>query len=168
MAGRKPIPYEPEYHNLAAMQAMRDGLTEAEGAKRLGISYTTWKLWKNQFPSFAAAIKEGKLPVDAAVESALLKRALGYTYTEVTVEREGGVAVKRKRIRKHVPGDVTAMIFWLKNRRPDNWRDVSRQELTGPNGKPLTATWADLMKEADAAERAHSKAEADTRSEGEN
>jgi hypothetical protein len=153
MAGRKKIPYEPEYHNPVAMQAMRDGLTEKDGAKQLGISYTLWKEWKNAYPSFATAIKQGKAPVDAAVENALLKRALGYSYTEITVERAGGATIQRKRVRKDVPGDVTAQIFWLKNRRPDRWRDVSRKELTGPDGQPLL-TWADLAEEVDRAERA--------------
>lgn len=73
--------------------------------------------------------KKGKEPVDVEVENALLKRALGYEYDEITRERafdpETGEArmVETKRVTKQVLPDTTAQIFWLKNRRPDLWRD---------------------------------------------
>lgn len=61
------------------------------------------------------------------MENALLKRALGYDYEETTTDiQETTDGQQRKHIRKvkkHVPGDVLAMMYWLKNRRPDKWRD---------------------------------------------
>lgn len=83
----------------------RDGLTDAEIARRIGISLRTLYRWKNyeiygEGPAKAPirnALKDGKEVIDYAVENALLKKAM--------------------------EGDTTAMIFWLKNRRPDKWRD---------------------------------------------
>ena len=105
----------------------RDGLTDEQTAHNMGISYTTLKDWINKYPSISAALKKGKAPVDIAVENALLKRALGYDYEETITEIEeyaGGKTKKHvRKIMKHVAPDVTAQIFWLKNRKPKQWRD---------------------------------------------
>lgn len=82
--------------------------------------------WKNRFSEFSDALKRGFAPVDNEVESALLRRALGYDYEETTTEIHETADGQRKHIKKvtrHVQPDVTAQIFWLKNRRPDLWRD---------------------------------------------
>lgn len=107
----------------------RDGLTDEQLAAKCGITASTLYDWKKRFPEISEALKRGKEPVDVEVENALLKRALGYEYDEITRERafdpETGEArmVETKRVTKHVPPDTTAQIFWLKNRRPDLWRD---------------------------------------------
>ena len=105
----------------------RDGLTEQQIAHNMGIGLTTLKDWKGKFPSILTAIKKGKAPVDLEVENALLKRALGYDYEEVITEiEEVGEGRQKKHVRKlkkHMAPDVTAQIFWLKNRRPGRWRD---------------------------------------------
>ena len=105
----------------------RDGLTDEQTAHNMGISYTTLKDWINKYPSISAALKKGKAPVDIAVENALLKRALGYDYEETVTEIEeltGGKTKKHvRKTMKHVAPDVTAQIFWLKNRKPKQWRD---------------------------------------------
>lgn len=75
----------------------RDGLTDEQIAKKMGISYSTLKEWKKTYPSFSESLKKGKEVVDYQVENALLSSAL--------------------------EGNTTAQIFWLKNRRPDKWRD---------------------------------------------
>ena len=97
----------------------RDGLTDEQIAKNIGINRDTLYRWKKAYPDFSDALKRGKEVVDRQVENALLKRALGYTYDEVTFE--DGVEVKR--VRKQVVPDTTAQIFWLKNRKPEDWRD---------------------------------------------
>ena len=75
----------------------RDGLTEEQIAHNMGISARTLTAYKKQYSPILLALKKGKEVVDFAVENALLKKALA--------------------------GDVTAMIFWLKNRRRERWRD---------------------------------------------
>lgn len=75
----------------------RDGLKDEQIAHNMGIRRTTLYDWKNKYPDINDALKKGKEIVDYEVENALLKRAK--------------------------QGDVTAQIFWLKNRRPEKWRD---------------------------------------------
>ena len=105
----------------------RDGLTNIQIAKNIGVSERTFADWIARFPAFSAALKKGKAPVDFEVENALLKRALGYDYKEVITEIEEAPGGKQKKhirkVQKHMPGDTTAQIFWLKNRRPKRWRD---------------------------------------------
>ena len=108
----------------------RDGLTDEQIAHNMGINVATIYEWKKRFPEIDNALKRGKEVVDIQVENALLKRALGYEYeeTKVIVETDGRKRVER--IKKHVLPDVTAQIFWLKNRRPDKWRD--KKEIESP------------------------------------
>lgn len=98
----------------------------------MGIVLSTLCVYKNKFPEIKEALKRGKAPVDIEVENALLKRALGYEYEEVTTEifstPDGGERKHIKKTKKQVPPDTTAQIFWLKNRRPDVWRD--KREIT--------------------------------------
>lgn len=105
----------------------RDGLTDEQISDNIGINRATFYEWMNRFPEIRHALKKGKEPVDIQVENALLKRALGYDYEETITEVEdmgGGKTRKHvRKITKHVPGDTTAQIFWLKNRKPKQWRD---------------------------------------------
>ncbi len=102
----------------------RDGLTDEQIAHNIGITKTTLYDWKKRYPDFSAALKRGKEVVDREVENALLKRAIGFEYDEITYERtETGDLVVTKKIRKLVVPDTTAQIFWLKNRKPEDWRD---------------------------------------------
>ena len=105
----------------------RDGLTDEQIAKNIGIARDTLYEWKKRFPVISDALKRGKEVVDILVENALLKRALGYEYDEVT--KENGVVTKI--VTKQVAPDTTAQIFWLKNRKPDDWRDKQTTEITG-------------------------------------
>ncbi len=100
----------------------RNGLTDEQIAANIGIRRETLYAWKKDFPNISSALKRGKDVVDIQVENALLKRALGYSYTEVMVE-ESTDGTKRRETVKFIPPDTTAQIFWLKNRKPDTWRD---------------------------------------------
>lgn len=113
----------------------RDGLTDEQIAKNMGVAYSTLKVWKEKYSAISAALKRGKEVVDREVENALLKRALGYTYNEVTQEADelGDLSVT-KVVTKQVSPDVTAQIFWLKNRKPKEWRDRKETELSGNIG----------------------------------
>lgn len=115
----------------------RDGLTDELICKKIGIGARTFYEWMERFPQMAQAIKKGKAPVDIQVENALLKRALGYEYEETITEVEelaGGHQKKHiRKVLKHCPPDTTAQIFWLKNRRPDRWRDKVEQVQTVGN-----------------------------------
>ena len=101
----------------------RDGLTDEQLAGKVGINPATLYDWKKKYPKISEALKKGKEIVDIQVENALLKRALGYDFQEERVERSDKDGVKVVQAIKHIPPDTTAQIFWLKNRRPDRWRD---------------------------------------------
>lgn len=101
----------------------RDGLTDEQIAEKIGCGVRTLYDWKNRFPQISQALKKGKEIVDIQVENALLKRALGYDYQEQRIEKSDKDGTKIVQTIHHVPADTTAQIFWLKNRRPDKWRD---------------------------------------------
>ena len=105
----------------------RDGLTNIQIAQNIGVGERTFSEWVTRFPAISAALKKGKEPVDIQVENALLRRALGYDYEETITEVEdlGGGRTKKhvRKVTKHVPADTTAQIFWLKNRKPKQWRE---------------------------------------------
>ena len=113
---------EPEGLTLLEGWA-RDGLSLEQIAKNCGVADSTLRDWCDRFPAISAAIKKGKEVVDFEVENALLKRALGYDAIEARREYSHKDGEKTVTITKHIPGDPTAQIFWLKNRRPDKWRD---------------------------------------------
>ena len=104
----------------------RDGLTDEQISRNMGIAYSTFREWKKKYSAFSAVLKRTKDVVDREVENSLFKRAMGYKYDEVTYERGEEV----KRVTKEVAPDTTAQIFWLKNRKPAEWRDKIEQQQT--------------------------------------
>lgn len=118
----------------------RNGLTDEQIAHNIGITTKTLYEWKNRFSAICDALKKGKEVVDIQVENALLKRALGYSYEEKTYE--GGVLTKV--VTKQVAPDTTAQIFWLKNRKPQEWRD--KQEVANNVEVENLAILKDLLK----------------------
>lgn len=112
----------------------RDGLTLEQIAHNCGCSLTTIKDWRNKYPAISTALKKGRDVADIEVENALYKRAMGYTYTETMIEESDKDGRKMRTITKQVVPDVAAQIFWLKNRRPDVWRDKQPEnECEGAN-----------------------------------
>lgn len=115
----------------------RDGLTNEQIAKNIGVNPDTLYTWIKKYPEISESLKRGKEVIDRQVENALLKRALGYQYKEVTQERifreETGMfeMTATKVVTKEVQPDVTAQIFWLKNRKPVDWRDKQDIQHSG-------------------------------------
>lgn len=119
--------------NLIKLEAWaRDGLTDEDIAKNIGISRTTLYEWKNKYVDIMNALKKGKEVADIVIENALYKRASGYDTVEDTIEYAviDGVKVEVKRTQKvrHIPADITAQIFWLKNRKPNKWREKNNDD----------------------------------------
>ena len=126
----------------------RDGLTNEQIAHNIGITAKTLYEWQNKSSDIRDALKRGKAPVDYEVENQLYKRAIGYT---VTVKEPIKVRTKKQLKDKglieeehieyadkevYVAPDVTAQIFWLKNRRPDKWRDKREETITLAEADP--------------------------------
>lgn len=149
MAGGRKSKYQTHVEpKLLLIEAWaRDGIIQEDIAKKLGVAMSSFSEYKNKYPELTEALKRGQEVVDVQVENALLKRAMGYRYDEVTKEaareldEETGefktIMVETKRVTKEVQPDVTAQIFWLKNRKPKVWRDKQDVELAGKEGGPL-------------------------------
>ena len=108
----------------------RDGLTDDQVAKNLGVSKNTLIKWKREEVNFMNAIKKGKEVSDYELENALHKRATGYYYEEETVTNQGEVVT----VRKYEHANPTSLIFALKNRLPHKYRDRVEQSIEHSGG----------------------------------
>jgi transcriptional regulator with XRE-family HTH domain len=138
--GGRPTKYNPDLHVALGEAWAAAGKTDKQIAEKLGVSESTLNLWKNEHPEFSESLKRGKAGPDDQVEASLFARATGYSYDSekllvVSDGKDVGSHVERLPVVEHCPPDVTACIFWLKNRRPEQWRD--RVEHTGANGGPI-------------------------------
>lgn len=127
----RPTKYLPAYVVLAEYMA-KVGATDAQMAEAFEVSVETFYTWKDQHPDFLEAIKRGKEDPDGKVERSLFQMATGYTYeTEkalVVSDGQGaGSHIEKVLVRETIPPNPTSMIFWLKNRKPKEWRD--KQEV---------------------------------------
>ncbi|MFS9334791.1 helix-turn-helix domain-containing protein [Streptococcus peroris] len=104
----------------------KDGLIDEQIAKNMGVAYSTFKDWKKRFPDLSAVLKRSKEVVDREVENALFELAKGFVYEEETVTNTGEVVT----VKKYSKPNVTAQIFWLKNRKRNEWRDKQEIEQT--------------------------------------
>jgi len=113
----------------------RDGLIDDDIAKKIGISRSTLTLWKKQYSVISVALKKGKEIVDIEVENKLYENAIGAYYEEEQAFKlktiyydENDRRCENERIeivllKKQRPPDITSIIYWLKNRKPVEWRD---------------------------------------------
>lgn len=125
---------EPRFIEIEAWK--RDGLTDEQISKNLGIAYSTFREYKNKYSAFSAVLKKGKEIADIEVENALFKRAIGYRYKEKikeVKEIDGKKTVFIKEVEKEMPGDVAAQIFWLKNRKSNKWKDKQNIDIEDNN-----------------------------------
>lgn len=129
----RPSKYKKEFI-AQAEKLCKLGATDAEIADFFEVDVRTLYRWKGEHPEFCHALKSGKVEADDRVERSLFSRAIGYEHEETDI-RVIDKAIVQTPIRKYYPPDTTAAIFWLKNRRPDEWRDKTTQELTDPEGK---------------------------------
>ena len=127
-----------------------DGLTDEQIAKNIGINRTTLYEWKKKYPDISNALKKGKTIYDVEAEQNLHKVGQGYYIEEVEtyITETNGVQTKRiKKTKKWVPPNVTALIFWLKNRKPDVWMDRKAKEVEVKNDGNLEKYFELLDKE---------------------
>jgi len=141
--GGRPSKYNPEWHPQLAKAWAAAGRTEAQIASALGVAMSTISKWKIDYPEFSEALKAGKQEPDDAVERCLFERATGYVNknaVKIFMPANAKEPVYAPYV-EYVAPDVTAQIFWLKNRRPKQWRE--RVEHTGADGEDLFKAFAD-------------------------
>lgn len=104
-----------------------EGQTNDVICKKIGISEATWYEYMNQHPSLAELVKLGKSVMDNQVENSLLRSALGFDFEEVKTiieeDKNGKKKTRVEKVKRYQPPNPTAMIFWLKNRKKDEWND---------------------------------------------
>lgn len=135
MPAGRPSSYRPEFakqaYNLCLLGATNDDL-----AKALGVAGSTIDLWIAENEEFSGSVKSGREEADAKVASRLFSRACGYKHQAVKIVADAKTGAEHiVPYTERYPPDTVAAIFWLKNRRPELWRD--RQEITGKDGKDL-------------------------------
>ncbi len=143
----------------------RDGLTDEQIANNMGIVPSTLYEWKKKYSEISEALKRGKEVIDIEVENALIKKTKGYNaqvkktfkLKEVYFD-DNGRRCEKEHLETaidevHVPADTTAQIFWLKNRKPNEWRDNRVKEEPNPTTeddgfiKALTGKVDDIWQE---------------------
>lgn len=110
------------------------GLTDEQLADFYEVSVATIYNAKNRDQEFLEAIKKGKEIADAAVGEALYQRATGYEHEAVKIQQYEGQIIETPYIKHYAP-DTTAAIFWLKNRRRDDWRDSKNIDVQSKGEK---------------------------------
>lgn len=127
MPAGRPTSYKPEYAELACKYCLL-GATDKQLAEFFEVAESTIYEWKINYTEFSEAIKRGKEQADAEIASRLYDRARGYTHNEEKIFCVEGQIVRAETI-KHYPPDPTSMIFWLKNRNPERWREKQEVKL---------------------------------------
>ena len=131
----RPSAYREEFA-VQARKLCRLGATDRELADFFGVDVATVGRWKHSHADFCEALKEGKSAADAEVADRLYQRALGFSHPEDKILQHNGVPVVVPTVKQYPP-DTVACIFWLKNRRPDLWREKVGVEHSGPGGGPI-------------------------------
>ena len=132
----RPSKYKPEFAEQARKLCFL-GATDRELADFFKVSQRTLNLWKVEYPEFLQSLKLGKEAADERVVSSLYNRALGYSHNAIKIHVSKDGDVTKVPYVEHVPPDVTACIFWLKNRDQANWRDKLDLDV---NTKPTDVT----------------------------
>lgn len=129
--GGRPSKYREDFPTKAFKLCLL-GATDAELADFFEVAVATVHNWKNEHPEFLDALKRGKSEADAQVAQSLYRRALGYKHraVKITTHAESGYTTVTPYTERYAP-DTVAAIFWLKNRRPDLWRDKQNVEHSG-------------------------------------
>lgn len=121
----RPSKFKEEYIEQAYKLALL-GVTDKELALFFDTTEQTINNWKKDYPKFFESLKRGKEEADAKVAQSLYHRALGYSHPDTDIKVVKNQIVTTDII-KHYPPDTTAAIFWLKNRKPERWRE--KQEI---------------------------------------
>ena len=131
MAAGRPSKFKPEFVKQAEKLCLL-GATDQEIADFFEVEVRTIYRWKADNEAFCQALKAGKEVADERVERSLYQKAIGYEQDEVKIFMPSGAAEPvYAPFRAKVAPDTTAAIFWLKNRRSQDWRDKTEQEHSG-------------------------------------
>lgn len=135
--------YKPDSTPKLVEAYAMDGYSDKQIAEILGIGRSTFYEWATKYPEFSEALQRGKEAVNAELKIAMMKTAMGYFVEEeetvaiLDVKTSSPTSYKKTTRKKYVPPNGTLQIFLSKNRMPEQFRDVNKHEISGPNGQPL-------------------------------
>lgn len=147
-AGGRPSKYSADVHVPWGRSLAKRGCTDEEIAEAFGITVRTLYGWKGAHPEFLHALKESKSKTDEAVAESLFNRACGNCVRETrrrreVLDSEGKKVVLTEVTTEKLPPDTTAMIFWLKNRQPQLWRDKPVEQVDESSADAFLEAWRD-------------------------
>jgi len=137
----RPTKYKEEYAKQAE-KICKLGATDRDLSEFFEVSESTINLWKLQHEDFSESIKVGKEPANERVKMALYHRAIGYSHPDVDIKMFEGQIIKTDTV-KYYPPDTTALIYWTKNRMPEEFRQ--NPEETGSGADKLVEAVASLI-----------------------
>lgn len=163
----RPSSYKPEFAAQAAKLCSL-GATDQEMADFFEVNVATLYRWKHDQGEFCEALKAGKQVADDRVERSLYQRAIGYEQDEVKIFMPGGADEPvYAPFRAKIAPDVTAAIFWLKNRRREAWRDVTETRREVKHTYDFSGVADEDLAELERIVGAARSADSDTGGEGE-
>lgn len=144
----QPTKYRPESHAPWAASLARRGCTVAEIAEAFGVAERTVYRWAKAHPEFCQALNESRSKADEAVVDSLYAKACGTTRRVTKKKREvldsnGRKVTLTEVVEEVMPPDTTAMIYWLKNRQPELWRDKPAGGTDEAAAEEFLEAWRD-------------------------
>jgi len=130
----RPTKYRKDFPERAE-RLFSKGATSAEVSKALKVQISTLYDWADKKPEFSEAVRRGKAVADELMEQALFKRGVGFSHPDTHFSSYEG-EITATSFTRHYPPDTNACIFWLKNRKPKEWRDAHDLSVTTLNGMP--------------------------------
>ena len=148
----RPSKYNPRYHDPWIKGLAQKGYTIEEIAHDLEVAPSTLSKWIAENDELSEAIKKGRGYADSQVEMSLYKRAVGYKITKKRTIVEAGAKGEQKPARieiceEELAPDVTACIFWLKNRDPEHWKDKHDVDLSNDDWTNALKSLTDSYKQ---------------------
>jgi len=142
MPAGRPTAYRKTYCK-DAKKLCTLGATDRDLADFFEVSEVTINAWKNEHPEFLKSVKEAKANLDAQVERSLYQRAVGYSHPDTHFTSHEGQVIETPTTKHYAPSEV-ACIFWLKNRKPQEWRDKQDMDVNVTN--PIEALAVELAR----------------------
>lgn len=133
MPAGRPSEFKEEYIEQAK-KLCKLGATDVQIANFFGVCEKTINNWKHEYPEFLQSLRSAKSEADKEVEKSLFQRAIGYTCKDTKFATWEGDITDSQEYDKNYPPDVSACIFWLKNRDSDRWKDKREHDHSSSDG----------------------------------
>lgn len=136
-----------EPHLPSVKRWLVQGKTIEEIADLCDVNADSLYVYMSKYDDFSEMIKKGRAAQNDRVVNSLYRKALGYTFDEVTIIEKDGKIVEKKTIKRHYPASDTAIAIWLNNRLPNEWRQ-RQVDQTDPTGTEVLKDFSASIEKA--------------------